>query len=156
MLSAESDYEELRLHGDFGLEEGIGFEMVVQKLGGGRRRSKLYGRRCGERWWTLVYKVLPDTPDCRAPESLEARATHLWNFFCRHMTGYEEVNRPFIIRNIADGLRYLVSFDEPAMSRQMFMTKLYSSQLKIVSAVVPGVNTLDDGSLGDGTNPARI
>jgi hypothetical protein len=87
--------------------------------------------------------------------TVESRADYLWNFFIRHKTGYADwVNRPFIINT--DGKDYLAIFADHVMTRTLFRTKLYSSGLKIEQTRVRGVNTLEDGSLGEAINPDGI
>src|SRR5947209_11605299 len=102
-------YERLKLTGSFGLEVSIRLEMVTRRLGGGRRRSVLYGSRAGLRSWKLVYKVLPDTMDSPVetnPATIESRANYLWNLFMRCKTGYEDIDRPLIITCLRDGKDY--------------------------------------------------
>jgi len=153
LLSNDLPYEELQLTGDFGLVEGILIEGIRHNQGAGFYRSILTGSRAGNRYWNLVYKVLPDTLDSpveRNPATIEARATYLWEFFCRHKTGYVEIDRPFVIRDLATDKRFLVVSEGWTYERELFATRLYSSQLKLRYVRVPGVTTLEDGSLGEG------
>lgn len=159
LLPSDRPYEELLLHGDFGLVEGLSVEMLTHQLGGGFYRSVLTGTRSGNRYWTLTYGTLRDTLD--APVELpsgdvQAQATYLWEFFHRHKTGYVEVDRPFVLTDLSTEKKFLARFADHSMERTMFMVKLYNSQLKIVFARVPGFNTLPDGSHGDDTNNAQI
>jgi len=159
LLALDSPYEELQLLGDFGLVEGIEFEGFRHQMSAGFYRSILTGARSGNRFFQLTYKVLPDSnnsPIQRDEATLEARATYLWEFFCRHKTGYVEIDRPFFVTDIATGKRFLVIFEDWIFQRELFRTRLYSSQLKVRYARVPGVNTLDDGSLGVFTSGQEI
>jgi hypothetical protein len=151
-------YERLQLIGSFGLSETKTFEMFKQKLTSGYRRKVLVGSRAGELSWKLTFKVLPDTQDSQVQTNqatLESRANYLWNFFCRSKTGYTEIDRPFIVTSPRDGLDYLAVFSDDVMSYQMFMNKLYSSDLALEQVRVRGVNS-GGNDFGDGSNPDRI
>jgi hypothetical protein len=155
----DTAYERLQLIGSFGLTASLRFEMVTRKMGRGRRRSVLFGDRSGLRSWKLVYRVLNDTMDSPVPTTaalIESRADYLWNLFQRCKTGYDDVDRPFIITCLRDGKDYLVCFADNELSYEMFMTKLYSSGLTLEQTSRPDVNTLPDGSLGEATNNAEI
>ena len=159
LLSNNRPYEELLLRGDFGLVEGVVFGMLTHNLGGDFYRSVLFGTRSGGRYWTLTYGTLRDTlnaPVQLPSGDLEAQATYLWEFFCRHKTGYVEVDRPFVLTDISTNKRFLARFADHSMERTMFMVKLYNSQLRLVYARVPGFNTLPDGSHDNGLNNAHI
>ncbi|HEX8500806.1 MAG TPA: hypothetical protein VF659_09455 [Pyrinomonadaceae bacterium] len=149
----------MRLRGDFGLVEGLGLEMLTHQLGGGFYRSVLTGTRSGNRYWTLTYRTLRDTmnsPVTLPSGDLQAQAIYLWEFFHRHKTGYVEVDRPFVLTDISTGKKFLARFADHSMERTMFMVKLYTSQLKLVFARVPGFNTLPDGSHDNDSNNANI
>lgn len=149
LLSNDLPYEELLLHGDFGLVEGIDLEIITHGLGGGFYRSILTGARSGNRHWTLTFKTLRDTLD--SPVQVgnaepQPQATYLWEFFCRHKSGYVGVDRPFIITDLSTRKKFLARFADHSMERTLFMTKLFRSELKLVYARVPGFNVLEDGS----------
>lgn len=159
LLPSDRPYEELLLHGDWGLVEGINFGIVRHNMGGGFSRAVLTGTRTGERYWTLTFQTLRDTldsPVTMPSGDIQAQATYLWDCFCRHKTGYVEVDRPLIITDLSTKKRFLARFADHSMERTLFMVKLFRSELKLVYARVPGFNTLDDGSVGDSENNARI
>jgi hypothetical protein len=146
-----SAYERLKITGSFGLDVSIHLEMSTIDLGGGRRRSRLYGTRSGLRAWKLVYKVLPGTMDGAVETDLgelEAQADYLWNLFLRSKTGYDDIDRPIIITCLRDGKDYLVCFKDNSLTYTLFMTKLYATGIELVQTTRPDVNTLADGSLG--------
>jgi hypothetical protein len=159
LLPTDGPYEELMLHGDWGLVEGIGFGMLTHNLGGDFYRSVLFGTRSGGRYWTLTFKTLRDTLDApvQLPSGdLKAQASYLWEFFCRHKTGYVEIDRPFVVTDLSTGKKFLARFADHSMERTLFMVKLFTSQLKLVYVRVPGFNTLTDGSHDDDSNNAHI
>src|SRR2546423_10338499 len=119
------EYELLQNIGSFGLVEGLGFQFVHHKMGAGYRRSILIGSREGERYWRLIYKVLPGTLDgaiWRNQQTLqESRADYLWNLVVRCKTGYQDVNRPVRIKSPRDGKEYLAVFEDDFIEYEMFM-----------------------------------
>jgi hypothetical protein len=159
LLPSDQPYEELLLLGDWGLVEGSALDMLTHQMGGGFYRSVLTGSRTGGRYWTLIYQTLRDTLDSPVTlpsGELQAQAIYLWDFFHRHKTGYVEVDRPFIVTDLSTNKRFLARFAEHSIERTLFMVKLFRSELKLVYARIPGFNTLDDGSIGDAENNARI
>jgi hypothetical protein len=152
-------FERLQTLGSFGLTFSKRFEIVSRRMGRGRRRSLLYGDRAGLHSIKLVFKTLPDTMDRpveTTPAQIETEANYLWNFFCRSKTGYDDIDHPFVVKNLRDGKDYLCVFTGNEISYEMFMTKLYSSGLDLEQVTLPDVNTLDDGSLGEADNPQEI
>jgi hypothetical protein len=152
-------YERLQEIGSFGLSEAGRVDEILHNLGGGFYRSILIGPRQPLRRWTFVYKVLPGTMDGpvqTTEELLESRADYLWNIFFRSKFGYPDTNRPIIVTSPRDGKDYLAIFKDSELSYEMFMTKLFRSQVELREVRVRGVSTLEDGSQGESGNNAEI
>lgn len=141
--------------GNFGLSTGIRFELVEQEMGDGYDYSILTGSSAGLRSWALVFKVLPGTLDggIDLGDEVQSRADYLWNFFLRRKA---EANSSFKLVDPKDGKSYLVKFLEHELSYEMFAGQLFSSGVKLVQRREVGVNTLDDGSLGEFEEGANV
>jgi hypothetical protein len=158
MAEGNEDYERLLDIGSFGLAESWGVQMIHHKMGAGRRRSILVGSRAGERKWRFVYKLLPDTMDGAIQTTdvlIESRAMYIYRLFIRSKVGHEDVNRPIYVTSPIDGKDYLAVFVDDEISFEMFATKLFSSQLQLEQARVPGLN-VGGNDFGTSENPERI
>jgi hypothetical protein len=133
--------------GNFGLSTGIKFDLVEQEMGDGYDFSILVGSSAGLRFWSMVFKVLPGTLDggiMRGTE-LQSRADYLWDLFCRMKAA---ANASFYLICPKDNKKYLVKFAEHELAYEEFAFQLFSSGVKVLQRREVGVNTLDDGSLG--------
>ncbi len=149
------EFEKLQVMGSFGLECGIEFAIVKQRLGDGYSNRILIGSSAGTPDWRLVLNVLPGTPDggiLRGGE-IQSRADYFWEFYCRHMA---RASASFIITDPRTGKLYLAGFVENRLSYRMFAVLLFSSGVALEYRREPGVATLDDGSLGLVENPDTI
>lgn len=153
------EYERLKEIGSFGLSETGRVEMLHHRMGGGYRRDLLIGPRFPLLRWHFTYKVLPGTLDgpVQTTEALiESRADYIWNLFFRSKFGYTDVNRPIIVTSPISGKDYLAVFMDDELAYEMFMVKLFRSEIQLEQVRVRGVATLADGSLGEFTNNAEI
>lgn len=141
------EFEKLEDIGDFGLDCGVAFAIVKQKLGEGYSNRLLIGSATGTFDWRLVLNVLPGTPDggIMVGDELQSRADYFWKFFCRHMA---RASASFIITDPLSDKDYLVGFAENKLTYRMFAAKLFSSGIALEYRREPGVATLEDGSLG--------
>ncbi len=146
------EFEKLEDIGDFGLDCGIEFAVIKQKLDRGYSNRITIGSSTGTFDWRLVFNVLPGTTDggIMFGEELQSRADYLWEFFCRHL---KRNSRSFVITDPRSGKDYLVGFAENRLSYRMFAAKLFSSGIALEYRSEPGVATLEDGSLGILDNP---
>ena len=140
-------FEKLEEIGDFGLECGIEFAVIKQKLGDGYSNRLLIGSNLGTLDWRLVFNVLPGTLDggIMFENDLQARADYLWEFFCRHMA---RASASFIFTDPRTGKDYLAGFAENRLTYREFAVKLFSSGIALEYRREQGVATLEDGSLG--------
>ncbi len=142
--------------GDFGLTRTIRFAEERLPLGLKRRmRARLDDVR-GALSWRLVFKVLPKSSDGGIwldEVTLLSRADYLFYFFCARK---REARESFIIRCPTDGKDYLAAFVDSELTYEMFSARLFSSGVQIEQVDEADIYTLDDGSLGNSDNPARI
>ena len=95
-------FERLEVMGSFGLECGIEFAVIKQRLGNGYSNRLLIGSSTGTPDWRLLYNVLPGTLDggILVNDELQSRADYLWKFFNRHM---KRASASFVITDPLSG-----------------------------------------------------
>jgi hypothetical protein len=138
-----------------GHEIGVEYDILEADMGDGYAESALVGSPHGLLSVSLTYNHLARSPHRpRGRFSREAVADYLWEFFCARM---REGNAPFIVRFMRDRKDYLFRFREKKLGyREAFNQRFYTTGIELIQARARGVNTLEDGSLGESVNPDVI
>lgn len=105
------------------------------------------------RSWDLTYSALVPAM-VNPPNALpKDRLSYVWDFFC---DSKDNGNRPFILICPADNKKYLCVFQDSLIEVEMMNYMLSTTGLVIKQRFVKDLNFLDDGSMGDATNPNSI
>lgn len=105
------------------------------------------------REWDLTYSALVPAMIQLPNGDLKDRRSYIEDFVDdSQMNG----NRPFYLTDPADNKKYLCVFKDKLIEIEMVDYKLSTAGLTIRQRFIKTMNYLDDGSLGDATNPASI
>lgn len=149
-------FKRLIYRGNFALTRRVdyGGSLLGTKYAGGYREDVIVGSPNGLRSWTLNYTALNSRVMVQ-PKGAEPkdRLSYVWDFIRESKGGG---NLPFILTDPEDGKDYLAVFTDDLFEVEKLDLFLSTTGLNVEQVYVRGVNTLDDGSLGEATNSDEI
>lgn len=152
----DNEFERLEYRGNFQVTCDLDFSesLLSARYPGGFREDVIIGSPNGLRTWRLTYANL-NRDVLFKPTNGEpiSREQYIWQFYARSKSGG---NLPFIITCPLDRKDYLAIFTEDKLSYVLVDRRVRTTGLAIEQVFVKGVNTLEDGSLGEATNPDEI
>jgi hypothetical protein len=141
-----------------GQEVDIEFAVLSAQFGDGHGARALVGSPAGLRTWRIKYDHLARQPHRRTGRfSVESAASYLWGFWCDRMAeGNSSFVRSFVDPRDNKRKDWLVGFTETKLTYTEFRQRFYTTGIEVRQRRERGVNFLDDGSLGEHTNPDEI
>jgi hypothetical protein len=91
----------------------------------------------GQRAWSIKIAALPDL-DAPPRVGTQSRALYLWEFFVARKAAGDE---PFWLLDPKDGMLYLSSFTDDALTFEILCAKVYATGLELRQRRVAGVTS---------------